>query len=262
MYCLLTPIIILLCMIHCSGKKCIWEGGCVYDDDCVPGTYCYKEYYWSQCREIEIHVDYDCINTFNTENGEWGCIVNSREKSFSCCNPYAECNENQLCILPCFTYTINPTVPPTLPPTDLPSTYLHPTYPPYSSPTVPPTLPPILLVTIPPSQINKTETTDYPTFAPIVVFPRSISIYRGKKMKIGNIIAVTILFVIFSFICYTIYFAIYRIYIRGNNSLSKKIKEEKNNDIEKKISHSTDSNVTNDSESKGIYISVSVDEND
>ena len=79
-------------------------------------------------------------------------------------------------------------------------------------------------------------------------------------MKIGNIIAVTILFVIFSFICYTIYFAIYRIYIHGNIPLPKKIKEKKNNDIEKKISHSTDSNVTIDSESKGIYISVSADE--
>ena len=97
-----------------SYKKCLWEGGCLQDDDCVEGTYCYKQEYWSQCREIHIYKHKEsCINTYNTDEGKWGCFLNSSLET-KCCNPFALCYDNRLCVLSCADSSIMPSQNPSI----------------------------------------------------------------------------------------------------------------------------------------------------
>ena len=104
-----------------SYKKCLWEGGCLQDDDCVEGTYCYKQEYWSQCREIHIYKHKEsCINTYNTDEGKWGCFLNSSLET-KCCNPFALCYDNRLCVLSCADSSIMPSQNPSIMPSQNPS---------------------------------------------------------------------------------------------------------------------------------------------
>ena len=77
----------------------MWSNGCSADTDCELGTFCYKQQYWSQCKEIKEIPNEDCIRTFNNgqEEGEaYGCGVDK-----NCCNPAATCGADKLCHLPC-----------------------------------------------------------------------------------------------------------------------------------------------------------------
>ena len=247
-----------------SENLCMWETGCRNDDDCIPGTYCYKERYWSQCKEVYFEPSKQCFGTFNTIHAGWGC---NPYFSNECCNHFAHCTSTHLCMLECSLnsiYTIVPTIVPSI-----------------IVPTVVPTIGPSTVVpTIGPSTImqstneptvlhshvsNLSESENPPTVSPVTTATSSnyVNTQKFGHFTIGKIVAFVSLFFVTIAMILFLYnaFLLYHDVLNPVQKNKKKCKE--NNDIEKKMSISDDS--SNSSNSVKVYIerqytSVSTDE--
>ena len=158
-----------------SENLCLWETGCRNDNDCIPGTYCYKQRYWSQCKEVYFEPSTQCFGTFNTIHAGWGC---NPYFSNECCNHFAHCTSTRLCMLECShnsIYTIVPTIgPPIIVPTVIPSIGPSTIVPTIGPSTIVPTIGPSTIVpTIGPSTVVPTigPSTVVPTIGPSTVVP-------------------------------------------------------------------------------------------
>jgi len=96
----------------------LYGTGCKTDTDCALGLKCNYFEGWSQCLESPVYLQKssECNRLFNS--GDWGCLSNA-----TCCNPYAYCNSNKLCVLKnTCPVTSKPTTAPTMLPTLILST--------------------------------------------------------------------------------------------------------------------------------------------
>ena len=257
-----------------SENLCLWETGCRNYNDCIPGTYCYKQRYWSQCKEVYFEPSTQCFGTFNTIHAGWGC---NPYFSNECCNHFAHCTSTRLCMLECShnsIYTIVPTIgPPIIVPTVIPSIGPSTIVPTIGPSTVVPTIvSTIMQTTNEPTVLhshvsNISENENPPTVSPITSATSSnyVNTQKFGHFTIGKIVAFVSLFFVTIAMILFLYnaFLLYHDVLNPVQKNKKKCKE--NNDIEKKMSISDDS--SNSTNSVKVYIerqytSVSTDEYD